>query len=114
MDGLVFVVAEVFLTPPDLPAQVPRPPFDDPSVFSKPAYMYREQEAEEHSEVSAHGLETRRWAQQESCRSCLAVFSAPRHSTSPLSRERQVYFGLLRAPSLPITRCRAPPKAPPE
>ncbi|CAM9968772.1 unnamed protein product, partial [Ectocarpus fasciculatus] len=30
--------------------KVPRPPFDDPTVFSKPAYMYREQEAEEHSE----------------------------------------------------------------
>ena len=30
-----------------------RPPFDDPSVFSTPAYMYREQEVEEHSEVSA-------------------------------------------------------------
>lgn len=32
--------------------QVPRPPFDDANVFSKPAYMYRTQEAEEHSEVS--------------------------------------------------------------
>ncbi|CAM9467200.1 unnamed protein product [Scytosiphon promiscuus] len=30
--------------------KVTRPPFDDPSVFSKPAYMYREQEPEEHSE----------------------------------------------------------------
>eukprot|EP00903_Cladosiphon_okamuranus_P010562 g9988.t1 len=30
--------------------KVPRPPFDDPTVFSKPAYMYRVQEAEEHSE----------------------------------------------------------------
>ncbi len=39
--------------------QVPRPPFDDPSVFSKPAYMYREQEAEEHSEV---GRSTRAFA----------------------------------------------------
>lgn len=32
--------------------QVTRPPFDDPSVFTKPAYMYRVQEVEEHSEVS--------------------------------------------------------------
>eukprot|EP00904_Undaria_pinnatifida_P013894 jgi/Undpi1/9635/HiC_scaffold_27.g12091.m1 len=30
--------------------EVTRPPFDDPSVFSTPAYMYREQEVEEHSE----------------------------------------------------------------
>ncbi|CAM9286237.1 unnamed protein product [Pylaiella littoralis] len=44
---------EIWVGKGDNRRKVARPPFDDPSVFSKPAYMYREQEAEEHSEASA-------------------------------------------------------------
>ncbi|CAM9922708.1 unnamed protein product [Ascophyllum nodosum] len=41
---------EVWVNTGDGKRKVTSPPFDDPALFTKPAYMYRVQETEEHSE----------------------------------------------------------------